>query len=435
MKAFLAVLLLELRRLSRSRAAWILAGACAAWTLAVPALATSDGTVEGARLLRIQLSLGGAFAICCIALAASGACSLSREREERRLALARVRPAARFSLAAGRVAALVAVGAAALAASCAILAAGVGVGRRCDHVLDPVMASPAAEAEKMYARYMALLPKLDEPDAPPELVDVLTAMTNAPKATVMRMFAQKAMDRYETVPTNSVASWRFELPPDAAGRPLAVRMRFASDFNLRDEVRGVFSIGCREGCVSNVTKSVVKVPLSSPREAADAETEATSLSFSNTGGGTLMLRPRKDVKLLVAADSFGANLVRAYLQMVAILAAICAFAVFLGACLGRTVAVFACFVMLFVGAVSSDVIVSYPDQLETDRIDRVSLAITRTVELAARPLSSLNPVSALASDECVEPAQTAFAVAVDGVAIPIVLSLLAAIAVSRVRCA
>ena len=144
-----------------------------------------------------------------------------------------------------------------------------------------------------------------------------------------------------------------------------------------------------------------------------------------------MLRPRKDLKLLVEADTFGANLVRAYLQLVSILAAICAFAVFLGSFLGRTVAVFSCVVMLFVGAVSSDVIVSYPDQLESDRVDRISLAITRAVELASRPLSSLNPVAALSADECVEPLQTAQVIAIDGLAIPIVFSLLAAFAISR----
>ena len=91
--------------------------------------------------------------------------------------------------------------------------------------------------------------------------------------------------------------------------------------------------------------------------------------------------------------------------------------------------------MLFVGAVSSDVIVSYPDQLESDRIDRISLAITRAVELASRPLSSLSPIAALSADECVEPRQTALVVAIDGLAIPTILSLLAAFAISRKRSA
>lgn len=434
MKELWAAFRLELRRLLRTRTAAILIAVCIAWMLALPSIVTSDGTVDGARTLYVQLSLGGSFVICCIALATSAALSLSKERDEFRLALARVRPAPRFALAFGRIAAHTLVGAAALAVSCAILLARTGAARTCDHVVDPLMPPPQLEAEKMYERYYSLLPKIDEPDAQPELVEVLTAMTNTPRATVLRMFTQKAMDRYETVTTNSTASWRFAVgdayPED--GR-IAVRMRFSSDFNLRDEVCGNFTFGEFGGCVSNITKSIVKVPLNEKCDAA-AACEPGVLTFANTGTNTLMLRPRKDIKLLIAADSFGANICRAYLQLVSMLAAICAFAVFLGSCLGRTVAVFTCIVMLFVGAVSSDVIVSYPDQLESDRVDRISLAITRAVEMVSRPLSSLSPVSALAADECVEPRQTAFVVLFDGIAIPLLFALLAAFAISRTRC-
>lgn len=438
MRAFWSVLCLELRRLARSRTAAILALVCVAWMLVLPHISTSDGTAEGARTLYVHLSLAGSFVICCVALAASCACSLSKEREESRLDLARVRPATRVSLAAGRLCAHAALGAAVLAIVCAMLVLRVGASRSCDHVLDPVLPPPSVEAEKMYERYRSLLPRLDEPDAPEELVEVLTAMTNTPKATVLRMFTQKAMDRYETVVTNATASWRFNLPDGIEGRALSARMRFASDFNLREDVRGVFSFGDFSGSVSDITKTIVKVPLAKKGgESAPAQDAAAPgvLRFTNTGPGSVMLRPRRDVKLLVAADSFAANLARAYLQLLSILAAICAFAVFLGSWLGRTVAVFTCMVMLFVGAVSSDVIVSYPDQLESDRIDRISLAITRAVELASRPLSSLSPIAALSADECVEPRQTALVVAIDGLAIPTILSLLAAFAISRKRSA
>ena len=235
------------------------------------------------------------------------------------------------------------------------------------------------------------------------------------------------MDRYEIVATNTTASWRFDIPEEISAGRLSVRMRFSSDFNLRDNVNGIFAFGGCSGCVSNITKTVAKIPLNDVCE----ETPAGRLLFTNTGDNTLMLRPRKDIKILVPADSFGANMLRAYLQLVSILAAICAFAVFLGSCLGRTVAVFSCMVMLFVGAVSSDVIVSYPDQLESDRIDRISLAITRTVEMASRPLSSFSPVSSLANDECIEPVQAALVFALDGIVIPVLFAFFCAVAIPR----
>ncbi len=420
MKSFLAIVLLELRRLWRSRSILVLLAACVGWMLAMPHLVKSDGTVEGARQIYVHFSLGGAFALTCIALASSGASVLSREREMRTLSLALTRPVKRFTLVFARIAALVASGAAVLAVCALVLFFNERDAGPCAHVLHPEMESLAEEAKRMYDYYMA------DPETPPEI-------KKAKKSVVMRILRQGALDHYQSIGTNDTAAWRFDSSALAPGAPLAVRLRFTNDFDMREDVRGDFSFGPWRGAISNITQAIVRVPLhheegGNPAAGAKPKDE---LVFTNNGATSLMLRPRKDIVLLAGADSFGANLFRAWLELVSMLASLVAFAVFLGSGLGRSVAVFTCVAFMFVVVVSGDVIEQYPDQFENDRVDRIGLAITRAVEFASRPVNSLRPLSALSSGECVEKEEAAMVVAMDAVLIPVVFAFLAAFILSR----
>ena len=422
-----SIIALELRRLWRTRTAWMLMAASLAWLALVPHLVRSDGTAAGARELLVKYSLGGVFALCAVSLAASGAASLANERESKRLSLARVRPVSRFSLALGRTVALTALGATALALAAAAVAARTGVSRPCSHVLSPVMESARAEAEKMYDIFMA------DPETPPEA-------KRAKKSIIMRLLTQRASDNYQSIGPGECAAWTFATPKDRRG--LAVRLRFTNDFDVRDAVRGPLRFLSHSGSISNITQAVVIVPLCAPdaaggragdaAPAADAAQPKTAqLTFRNDGVSSLMLRPRKDINLLIAADSFGANILRAYVQLVAALATLLAFAVFLGAGLGRPVAIFTCLAFLFAAFVSDDVLEQYPDSLESDGIDRVGLAITRAVETVSHPVASLHPISSLAADECVESDQTLRVALLDGLLLPLVLALASGFVLSR----
>lgn len=416
------IIKLELRRLWRTRTVAILFAAVIAWLLVLPHFVRSDGTAEGAHELLVKYSLGGVFALVAISLATSGAASLSTEREARRLALARVRPVSRFALALGRTIALTALGAAVLALAAGVVAFRADTARKCSHVLSPVMESASAEAEKMYDAFMA------DPETPPEA-------KRAKKSIIMRLLTQRAADNYQSIAPSATASWIFAVPQRS--EELAVRLRFTNDFDMRDTVRGPLDFLSYHGAISNITQAVVVVPLvRSEMDGAESGVDGSTaeLVYRNDGSSSLMLRPRRDINLLVAADSFVANLVRAYIQLVAALATLVAFAVFLGAGLGRPVAIFTCLAFLFAAYVSDDVIEQYPDSLETDRIDRVGLAITRTVEAAAHPVASLHPLSSLAADECVEPLETVRVAFVDGLLLPLLLALVSGFIVSRRHC-
>lgn len=403
MRAFLSVVCLELKALVRSKAALLLLLAAAVWTLAFPSLVTGDGTAAGARELDIHFSLGGVFALLVVALLASATGALARERTAKRLQLTLVRPVSRVALILGKAVAHVAVGAVVLAVACGILAARVDLATPCRHVLAPILPSVQEEAERMYAVY------LSDTNTP-------AAVRHAPKATVLRLLANRAIDRYETIPTNAVARWRFAAPGDT------VRFRFTNTFEMRQDVCGVLRSGAAESVVSNTTQAVVLFPFRG---------ESAELSFENRGASALMFRPRRDIQVLKTADAFAWNLLRAYVALVAVLALVVSLGLLLSACLSRPVALFVAFVALVVGEMSPSVVEQYPDELETNFADRIGLVIARGAAAVTRPVSAASPLEALAKDECVEPTAVAGLLCANMVLSPLLLALLGAVLLPR----
>ena len=87
--------------------------------------------------------------------------------------------------------------------------------------------------------------------------------------------------------------------------------------------------------------------------------------------------------------------------------------------------------MLIVSEMSPSVVEQYPDELETKLIDRIGLYITRFAAEVTRPVSVAAPLEALAKDECVEPKAMLRLAAADLLAVPLFLSLLAALILPR----
>ena len=414
MVSFWRIFWLEFVALARSKVLATLLVLGGGWMLLFPFLIRGDGTPEGLRELAIRYSLGGVFALLVIALLATATGALARERAARRLQLTLVRPVRFPVLVLGKVVAHVSVGAIVLAVACVLLVLRLGVGGRCSHVVEPVLPSVAEEAERMYQEALA------DPDTPAEL-------KKAEKPLVLRYLSRRVMDNYQTIPTNATVSWRFGGLESLEG--LEVRLRFTNPMELRQDVVGEFRFGNLVGVVSNMTQAVLEVPLAKGTEDGRPKTEA--LTFENRGKTALMIRPRKDLALLAPADAFGWNLLRGYAVMVAVLTLLVSVGVFLSAAFGRPVALFVAFSVLLVGEMSPEVIDRYPDDMETNRIDRIGLAMTRFVAKATRPVSSLSPLETLAGGTCVEPADVCRALALDAVAIPLILAFLAAFVLPR----
>lgn len=406
------VFTLELRALVRSHALTLLCAASVGWMLLLPHFLRGDGTAEGARELYIRFSLGGVFLLTVVCLLASATGSLARERAQKRLMLTLVRPVSAFAIVAGKALALVSAGGFVLGLACLVLACKTDLARPCDLALSPVLPSAREEAKLMYASYM------QDPQTP-------EAVRQAPRAAVLRLLERRAVDHFQSVRTNETASWRFAIPAGTAdGTPLGVRMRFTNQFEMRQDVFGEFQIGDCRRTVSNITQAVVTVPLSRGRP-------GETLSFVNRGKSALMLRPRRDIHLLVRADTFAGNLARAYVEMVAILALVVAGGLFLSAGLGRPVALFVAFMALALSEMSPSVIEQYPDELETDAVDRIGLVIARMVAEASQPLSAATPLEALSQDECIRRSEVARLALTDALLLPLLLACASAFVLRR----
>lgn len=417
MNSFWQIFLLEWRSIVRSKTLPMLLVAALGWMFAVPLIFCADGTADGERLMTVKYSLGGVTALLSVALMAGAAGAFAAERSAKRLQLALVRPVGRAVMVLGKVVAEVALGALVLASAAAVEYCRNDLSRPCRHVLRPVLPSPREEAEILYPRYMA------DPETP-------EAVKKAPKATVMRLLVQRACDRYQTVATNEVGRWKFSIPDSIGQRPRSVRLRFTNMYDIRDEAMGVISIDGWAGSVSNITQAINEIPLYRVGFPFD---EREVVEFRNDGANSLMLRPRKDIELLVLADGFGWNLLRAYFELLSVLTLLIAFAAFLGASLSRPVALFTAFVVLVLGEMTPSVVAQYPDELETDRVDAAALAVARFAAVATRPFTSLTPLDALAADECIEWRELLRAVLADMLIFPLLLVFVSAAILPRKR--
>ncbi len=421
MISFWRIFWLEVLSLTRSWSVFVLTLVSVVWMLVFPALVRSDGTAEGAWKLTVHYSLGGVFVLLVVALLSSATGSVAKERTAKRLQLTLVRPVRYVSIALGKIFAHVTVGAFVLAAACTILFFRADAERRCNHVFSPLLPTPHEEALVMYEMYM-------KDPATPE------AVRKAEKGAVVRLLTQRAIDRYETIPTNATTTWTFNLPslPSSliphTSFPLSVRLRFTNAMELRQDVRGTFRLNEMSAVVSNITQAIVEIPL---HGSASAISGTATLSFTNTGTSSLMLRPRRDIAILVPADAFGWNLLRAFFGMVAVLSLVVSFGVFLSCALGRSVAMFVAFVVLIVGEMSPSIVAQYPDTLENDPVDQIGLVLTRFVTEVTRPVSSLQPLTALADDECVERQKVIKTMGADLIVFPLLFSLFAALVLPR----
>lgn len=413
MKKFLSIVALEMKAIVRSGMFASLCAVSVLWMIVSPYLLKGDGTAQGARELYVRFSLGGVFVLAAVTLIAAATGSIARERAARRLQLTLVRPVGRFSVALGKVISYSLSGAAVMLLSALVMLANTDPSVRCDRVVAPVLPSPAEEARAMYETFM------NDPSTPPEV-------KRAKKSVVMRLLTQRAVDHYQTVPTNDPVRWSFKLPSSGE---LSVRMRFTNQFDMRQDLLGRFVYGGKTVAVSNITQAILKVPLGAQARLSGGAAE--ELEFCNLGKTALMLRPRKDLHLLISADAFGFNLMRAWLELSAILTLLVAFGVFLSSGLGRPVALFVALAVLLSGEVSPSVISQYPDELETKTVDRIGLYLTRFSAEITRPFSSLSPLQSLSRDECVELGEVVRVLLVNCIAVPALFCLLAAYLMPR----
>ena len=415
MRGFLSIFVLEMKSLVRSRTAAAAFAAAALWMAFLPRLLTSDGTVDGARELYVRYSIGAVFAVLVVALGAAAAGSMAKERSANTLQLAAVRPVRRALIALAKTCAVAVTGASVMLLASAILLFRSEPMRPCTRSFSPVLESERAEAEKMYETYMA------DPSTPEEV-------KKADRRLVVAILERRARDRYESITKGETAKWEFPPLPDGISSAFA-RLRFSTAFSGRNPMKGKLTFGGVALDVYDCTESDLTIALPASATAAGGRV----MEFLNEGDEPIMLRPRADVNILYSlkGDVFMLNLFLAWVEMSSLLAMAVAFCVFLGACFGRSVAVFSAMAVFFAAVAAPVASEEGPDGIDSGRMDRTAAAISRAVAWTLNPFDAACPVENLSLDRRIPSGEAAGTFAAGAVLFPVAFSLLSAIAIGR----
>ncbi len=404
---------LALRALVRGQVLTLLLASVALIHARFPAIVRGENTPGGWREMFVRAVPGSVVAVVVVAVLACACGFFSRERETCRLALTVVRPASAFSVAVGRWIALCAVAAAALGLNAVLTLVRLPDAPNCRHHLAPVLPPPVEIARQMMEEY------LQDPSTP-------EAVKKAPRHRVLELLTNKEADRYDAIKPGESQAWTFDTVGACSG--LVVRACFSSAYSLRMSTRGMLTLGGLSAIVSNNTQAVVEFPLEGVQTVASA---TNSLVFTNNGTAPVMLRPRRDIELLLPADPFVANLVRATLQSFATIALLAAFGIFLSAALSRPVAVFTALVVLAVALMVPSTVDQFPEELDISLGNRIGLWLSRGVSFATASFVAPSPVSDLATGRCIEWAALARTVLEDLLAWPAALLAMTAFVVRR----
>lgn len=383
----LSSFMLAWRALVRGHMLTLLLAATALAHFFLPALVRSDGTDAGWREMFVRAVPGAAYAFTAIAVLCCACGFFAQERERSRLALTVVRPASAFAVALGRWLALCAVAAAAVALSAIVTVCRVPSPPACMHHHAPSLPPPVEEARRALEQYLA------DPQTP-------EAVKKAPRSAVLRLLTNKELDRYDVVSAGNAGEWPFAAGLQAR-EGMLVRVRFATQFEMRAPLVGEFMLGGFAAAVSNNTQNVLDFPLV-PKAKGGDEPPAGALRFANHGKENVMLRPRRDLELLEPADSFAANLLRAALEMFSMCALLAAFGMFLSSALSRPVAIFTAVVAVIVTLMAPSVVAQFPDEMDAKLVDRFGLWVSNLIAFVTSAASSSDPVSDLATDTCIE---------------------------------
>ena len=404
---------LTLRALVRGHVLTLLLTAVALVHVLFPSIVRGDNTAAGWREMFIRAVPGFVVAVVLVVTLACACGFFSRERETNRLALTVVRPASAFSVAVGRWLALCGVAAMTLALNAVLTFARIPDAPDCRHHVAPILPPPSVIARQMMEEY------LQDPSTP-------EAVKKAPRSRVLELLTNREKDRYDAIAPKDQQSWSFPVGGCCSG--LAVRVCLSSASSMSRSARGTLTFGSLSVVVSNNTQTLVDIPLVGTCDELPA---TNNLVFANTGTVPMMLRPRRDIELLLPADSFLANLVRATLQSLAVLALLAAFGIFLSASLSRPVAIFTALVMLVVALMAPDTLDQFTEELNISLGDRIGLAFSRGVAFVTAAFMAPSPVSDLATGRCIEWGDLAKTMLEDLLVWPVVFLSLSAMLVRR----
>ena len=426
-----AVAVLSIRAAVRSRVVATLLLLLAAGVIGIPHLVSGDGTPASEIQVRLRYTITfGAGLLGLVTLWASCA-AFGAEIDSRRMELTAIKPVHPLTLWLGRWLGILLLD--------ALLLLGVVAGVRVQLAFLPGHANSNA---LLVSRAMAR-PDLPPPEAEARRsFDELQRAHRLPQgispAACFRQLVLESCNRYTVIHPGEHASWKFLLPQAVAvDGKLTVRMRFDTEAESLADVRGV----CRlrrlgdtawtsEVAVNDLVRNELELPVSALPLAGARELELDFLYQAAPEAAALLLQPRRAIAVLITQGTFTGNLVRVMLAQLAILAALAALGLTLGACFSFPVAAFTATALLLTLLVTSGTVPNnpqeaFPTEARPGWLERTSYAITRGMDYATQPLLQPEPLSRAVAGERV-PGNELLRVLFWGVlAYPLLLALLA----------
>ena len=360
MTRILAIAGIAVRNAVRSRIVIILLAALLLAVVGIPLSIKGDGTVEGHIQILLRYSLGAAALLLSIATLWAGCAAVSLEIQQRRIHLLLAKPVHRWQVWLGDWLGLMLMNAALLAV-CGGVTYGMLRWTTRDTTLAPeerrrlhseiltahrlAQPAPAVVDDEVRREFEALKTRGPFPESVPES-QVYEAVR---RAVLSRTYSAGPGGRH---------TWRFPIPPDAAGGHAAIlRFRFSTSDLATDRIRGVWRVG-REGAAARYEYAEESAPLGLhsfevPAAALEGSGDIV-VEYGNTHERpvTVLFNPDDGLQLLLHGGSFAANYARAILLLLFQLAFLAALGVTMGSLFSMPVASFCglCLVILLQAA-------------------------------------------------------------------------------------
>jgi hypothetical protein len=438
----MAVAGLSVRAAVRSRVVLSLVLLLVAGVIGIPQLVAGDGSPASALQVRLCYTLATSVVVLGLVTLWAACAAFGLEIDSRRIELTAVKPVQPWMLWLGRWLGILLLD--------AVLLAGVAIAVRVQLLGYAAAGLPGAtNAAVLLLSRAVSQPLLPAPeDEARQIFEQLRQSQRLPAdeapETFFRKLVQQCRYRYQPIHPGESALWRFPLAhPVATDGRFWVRLRFDTGGQSLADVRGLCRVRrpgattwAAEVAVNELIRNELEIPITARSLAQAPELEVAFLYQADAKAAPLLVQPRTALAVLTPLGTFNGNLARVMVAQLAILAALAALGLTLGACFSFPVAAFvATAVLLALLVTPDDARELLPTRLAGEAppglVAGMALGVNRTMAAVIRPLVQPEPLTHAVAGERVPASDLCQMWLWGGAVYPLVLAWLASAVLRR----